>query len=93
MRIIASFLFVLLLYLQAKLWFGAHGVFQLWSMQSSIEETQQVNTQLRERNEALHAQVQELKEGQEALEEQARSELGFIREGEIFYRVIQKDKD
>ena len=43
-----------------------------------------------QRNEQLHAEVQELKDGREALEERARSQLGFIKEGEKFYRVIPK---
>jgi cell division protein FtsB len=44
-----------------------------------------------QRNERLHAEVTELKEGREALEERARSQLGFIREGEKFYRVIPRN--
>jgi len=88
MRLIASILFALLLLLQAQLWFGSHGVFQLWSMENTIDANQARNTELRERNEALHAQVQELKAGEEALEDRARSQLGFIKEGETFYRVI-----
>ncbi len=88
MKIVASLLFALLLVLQLQLWFGAHGVFQLWSMQNTIEGNQQRNQELSERNEALHAQVQELKEGKEALEDRARSQLGFIKDGETFYRVI-----
>ena len=74
-----------------QLWFGAHGMFQLWSLKSTIEGTQADNEQLQGRNELLHAEVQELREGREALEERARSQLGFIKEGETFYRVIPKN--
>lgn len=88
MRIVATILFILLLLLQAQLWFGTHGLFQLWSMQKTVKQSQEVNRGLHERNEALHAQVQELKEGKETLEDRARSQLGFIKEGETFYRVI-----
>ena len=88
MKIVASILFVLLLLLQAKLWFGSHGVFQLWSLQGDIQEVKSNNDQIRQRNEQLHAEVIELKEGKEALEERARSQLGFIKDGETFYRVI-----
>jgi len=88
MRIIASILFFLLIFLQAKLWFGGHGVFQLWSLQGNIEQARERNQALVHRNETLHAQVTELKQGSEALEERARSQLGFIKEGEIFYRVV-----
>jgi len=88
MRIVASLLFFLLIVLQAKLWFGGHGVFQLWSLQGNISQARDRNQDLERRNETLHAQVTELKQGREALEERARSQLGFIKEGETFYRVV-----
>ena len=71
-----------------QLWFGGHGVFKLWSLNRDITQEQNNNDSLMQRNERLHAEVKELKEGKEALEERARSQLGFIREGEKFYRVI-----
>lgn len=92
MRVLASFLFFLLIVLQAKLWFGAHGVFQLWSLENNIKEARERNDELSQRNQALHAEVKELKEGREALEERARSQLGFIKDGETFYRVIPKEE-
>ena len=88
MKIVASILFVLLLILQAQLWFGSHGVFQLWSLQGDTNEIKNKNDELSQRNEQLHAEVVELKEGKEALEERARSQLGFIKDGETFYRVV-----
>jgi len=88
MRIVASLLFFLLIFLQAKLWFGGHGVFQLWSLENNIDQARDRNHSLERRNETLHAQVNELKQGSEALEERARSQLGFIKEGETFYRVV-----
>lgn len=88
MKIAASVLFFLLIVLQAKLWFGGHGVFQLWSLQGTIDSARDRNYKLKQRNDTLHAQVNELKQGSEALEERARSQLGFIKEGEIFYRVV-----
>ncbi|RBP50969.1 cell division protein FtsB [Arenicella xantha] len=86
-------LFLLLIVLQAKLWFGAHGVFQLWSLDSTITDERDRNDLISLRNEALHAEVKELKEGREALEARARSQLGFIKDGEVFYRVIPKVGD
>ena len=88
MKLLASILFLLLIVLQLKLWFGNHGVFQLWSLRATIEAHQAENESLMQRNERLHAEVKELREGREALEERARSQLGFIKEGETFYRVI-----
>ena len=93
MKLLASFLFLLLIVMQLQLWFGSHGLFQLWSLQRNIQHEQEQNEALRQRNEQLHAEVQELKKGEEALEERARSQLGFIRDGEVFYRVIPKSKD
>lgn len=92
MKVVAIILFIVLLVLQAKLWFGSHGVFQLWSLQDNIGDIKQKNDQLSQRNEQLHAEVIELKEGKEALEERARSQLGFIKEGEVFYRVVPEEK-
>ena len=91
MKIVASILLILLLILQAQLWFGSHGVFQLWSLQGDIKEVKVSNDEMSQRNEQLHAEVVELKEGKEALEERARSQLGFIKEGETFYRVVPQD--
>lgn len=92
MRMVASILFLLLILLQANLWFGSHGVFQLWSLQGNTSEVKERNDTLMERNEALHAEVEELESGREALEERARHQLGFIKEGETFYRVIPKQE-
>lgn len=90
MRIVASILFLLLIILQAKLWFGGHGVFQLWSLENNIANAEDRNAQLMQRNETLHAEVEELRDGKEALEERARNQLGFIKDGETFYRVVPK---
>jgi len=87
MKVVASILFALLILLQAQLWFGSHGVFQLWSLRSNIQHEQGKNDLLNQRNEQLASEVKELKQGKEALEERARSQLGFIKDGETFYRV------
>ena len=90
MKLLASSLFVLLILLQISLWFGSHGVFQLWSLHANIAQEQDSNSSLMQRNEQLHAEVQELRDGREALEERARSQLGFIKDGEKFYRVVPR---
>ena len=92
MKILASLLFLLLIVFQLQLWFGSHGVFQLWALRSTIDEARQENAQLTQRNEQLHAEVQQLKKGEEALEERARSQLGFIKDGEVFYRLVPAAK-
>ncbi len=90
MKILIGLLVVLLLYLQYSLWLGNHGVIKLWQLEKAISSQEQVNKQLRERNQILHAEVVDLKQGTDALEERARSELGMIKKGEIFYQVIDE---
>ncbi|MDX1442474.1 MAG: cell division protein FtsB [Gammaproteobacteria bacterium] len=84
--LIGSLLFLLLL-LQGQLWFGQGSLPDLWRLQDAIEQQQDENSELRERNESLAAEVADLKSGLEAIEERARTELGMIREGETFYQV------
>jgi len=93
MKFVAIILFVLLIILQAKLWFGSHGVFQLWSLQDNISDIKEENDELSGRNEQLHAEYIELRDRKEALEERARSQLGFIKDGEVFYRVVPKSAE
>lgn len=79
---------ILLLGLQTKLWLGSTG----WSQASKLEErvrTQATdNTHLQQRNDALAAEVEDLKSGEAAAEERARNELGMVKPGETFYRVV-----
>ena len=88
-RFIISLLFVLLTISQYKLWFGDYGVLWLQNLRTELKEQQLENNRLIQRNEALNAELQELKTGKEALEERARSQLGMIKEWEIF---IQETK-
>ena len=78
---------VLLLFgLQYKLWIADGSVFDVWQLKKTLEMQGDKNAQLMERNSALHAEVSELKSGQQALEERARSEFGMIRRGEVYYQ-------
>ncbi|MBY4675662.1 cell division protein FtsB [Marinobacterium arenosum] len=81
-------LFVLLLGLQYRLWFGEPNLRQIWQLETMIEQQQLQNEQLSERNKQLEAEVQDLKKGLSALEERARNELGMIREGETFFQLV-----
>lgn len=99
LRLAALILVALLIALAVKLWSGHGGVQDTRRLQQAILTQSEENAALQTRNEALRAQVQDLKEGDEAVEEQARSELGLIRPGETFYRVVdprpktEKDDD
>ncbi|HEY5601999.1 MAG TPA: cell division protein FtsB [Gammaproteobacteria bacterium] len=92
MKALVAILIVLLLVLQYKLWFGGGNMRELWQLQAAIEEQKKENGKLRERNTALEAEVQDLKQGLEAIEERARNELGMIKKGETFYQIIESEE-
>ena len=75
--------------LQAKLWFGAGGWRDAKELQRTVEEQRAENARLQQRNDALTAEVEDLKSGETAVEERARSELGMVKPGETFYRVVE----
>lgn len=89
MKILISVFVLLLLMLQYKLWFGDGNMREVWQLRDSIEAQKQENEDLRQRNAALEAEVQDLKQGMEAIEERARSELGMIKKDETFFQVIE----
>ena len=82
-------LLVLLGGLQAKLWFGAGGWREARALQDTVEAQRIENARLQQRNDALSAEVEDLKSGETAVEERARSELGMVKPGETFYRVVE----
>jgi cell division protein FtsB len=75
--------------LQAKLWLGAGGWPEAKSLQRTVRTQRTENLRLQQRNDALSAEVEDLKSGETAVEERARSELGMIKPGETFYRVVE----
>ena len=89
MRIIVVALLVLLLYLQSTLWFGKGGIRDEQMLERTVAEHQSEILALKERNQALAAEVLDLKQGMEAIEELARSEMGMIKEGELFFQLIK----
>lgn len=93
MKALIAILIVLLLILQYKLWFGDGNMREVWKLQAAIEEQKKENEKLRERNAALEAEVQDLKQGMEAIEERARNELGMIKKGETFYQIIETEEE
>ena len=89
MKVSFAILVPLFLYLQFNLWFGNNNMFQVWKIESAIEQQKVENNQMRERNAVLAAEVRDLKQGLEAIEERARSELGMIKQKETFFQVIE----
>jgi cell division protein FtsB len=87
-RLLLLGLVVVLAALQYKLWIGAGGVREVEQLRITVQLQQEENAALRQRNEALAAEVDDLKGGTAAVEERARSELGMIKPGEVFYRIV-----
>jgi cell division protein FtsB len=92
MRLLALALAFLLMAIQYPLWLGKGGFFRVWEMEKEISKEKRSNAQLKARNDALDAEVQDLKQGADALEERARSELGLIKQGEVFFQIAPADK-
>ena len=79
---------LLLASLQYKLWYGNGGQREVEALRAQVAAQDAENRKLQARNDALAAEVADLKAGGEAVEERARSELGMVKPGETFYRVI-----
>ena len=93
MKIIAIILLVLLLLLQYRIWLGDGGLPQVLKLDAQIETVQHKVEQLQERNQALDAEVIDLKTGLQAIEERARSELGMMHKDDVYYQVIENSAD
>lgn len=89
LRVVFAVLVVMLLLLQVRLWAGDGGMGDLWRLKYEITRQQQENEGLRERNAALEAEVADLKQGEAAVEERARTDLGMVRKDETFFQTIE----
>ena len=92
MKIIIVILAGLLVLLQYRLWFGGGSIPQVRQLEKIKQEQVQENNRLRERNRSLTAEVHDLKTGLDAIEERARTEMGMIKKGEIFYQIVNAQK-
>lgn len=93
MRIISVVLLIFLILLQNRLWFGKNSVTDYYGLISDVERQVNVNTKLMTRNKILYADIADLKSGVQAIEESARNELGMIKQGETFFRIIPKESN
>lgn len=82
-------LLVLIAVLQLRLWTDTTGMPGVRRLEQSIARQRAENVALRKRNDALAADVSDLKSGREAIEDRARQELGMTKPGEVFYQVIE----
>ena len=87
MRVVTLALVALLVLVHAELWFGKGGVPRMLELRSKLAAQQAANDAARQRNQQLAAEVNDLKEGLEMVEEKARSELGMIKPDEILVQL------
>ena len=87
MRWLALVFVVLIAALQYPMWLGKGGWLQVRELDRQVEAQTAANAKLKARNDALDAEVRDLKTGSEAIEERARSELGMVRHDEVFFQV------
>ncbi|MBS9433824.1 cell division protein FtsB [Photorhabdus hainanensis] len=87
-------LLVLLGWLQYSLWLGKNGIHDYVRVKNDVAMQERNNSKLKVRNDQLSAEIDDLTGGQEAIEERSRSELGMIKPGETFYRlIVDKSKE
>ena len=89
MKITPIVLMLLIMILQWALWFGKDGVIDLWEARKVVEYVQKQSETLTQRNNALKAEVLDLQNGLEAVEERARSELGLVKQNETFIQIVK----
>ena len=89
MKFVTAALLALLALIHVELWFGKGGLPRVWGLQAQLREQEGSNDAARARNEQLQAEVSDLKEGLEMVEEKARLELGMVKPDEILVQVQQ----
>ena len=90
MKVLAGFLAALIVAIQYPLWLGKGGWLRVWDVDRQLEAQMAKNERLESRNGALAADVKDLKQGSDAIEERARYELGMVRSDEVFFQVPAK---
>ena len=90
MKILAGALVALILAIQFPLWLGKGGWLRVWEVDRQVEAQGAKNGRLEVRNSALAAEVKDLKQGFDAIEERARFELGMVKNDEVFFQVPAK---
>lgn len=78
--------------LQYPLWLGKGSWLRVWEVDRELTKQKEVSQTLKARNASLDADVRDLKQGYEAIEERARSELGMVKRDEIFFQVLQDNR-
>ncbi|MBS4096662.1 MAG: cell division protein FtsB [Sulfuricella sp.] len=92
MRWLTLFLVALIVALQYPLWLSKGSWLRVWEVDRELAKQKEVSQKLKARNASLDADVRDLKQGYEAIEERARSELGMVKRDEIFFQVLQDSR-
>ncbi len=92
MKALGAILGALLVLTQYPLWLGKGGWLRVWELDGRVSAEQARNSALEIRNAALDAEVRDLKQGLEAIEERARYELGMIKRDEVFFQVVEEKR-
>jgi cell division protein FtsB len=93
MKVLAAILGALIVLIQYPLWIGKGGWLRAWQLEHELGASKNRNGRLEARNAALAAEVRDLKQGSEAVEERARRELGMTRGDEIFFQYVEPDRE
>jgi len=88
MKAFAFALAALILLLQYPLWLGKGGWFRVSGLEGQLRAQREANAAFQKRNSALDAEVRDLKQGFEAIEERARYEFGMIKQDEVFFQIV-----
>ena len=92
MKILGGILVALILAIQYPLWLGKGGWLRAWQTENDVKEQKQKNSRLDVRNASLAAEVRDLKQGTEAIEERARYDLGMVRHDEVFFQYADDNR-
>lgn len=91
MKLLTLVLIALIALLQYPLWLGKGSWLKVWEVNQQVITQHETNQQLKIRNAVLDAEVRDLKQGHDAIEERARNELGMIKQDEIFFQVLENN--
>ncbi|MBD3646865.1 MAG: septum formation initiator family protein [Pseudomonadales bacterium] len=92
-RVLLGVLAVMIIALQARLWIGDGSLAHVSALRSQVESKQTTNEVKTERNRVLKAEIGDLKNGVDSIEQKARSELGMIRQGETFFMIVPREEE
>jgi cell division protein FtsB len=93
MKVLTLALVGLIALLQYPLWLGKGSWSRVWEVDQQLRAQRETNQKLQSRNAALDAEVRDLKQGLDAIEERARSELGMIKQDEIFFQILNEQRN